>query len=81
MFSASIPNAKDSEDNELVFLIRARRGFTARLKELAQSSKDGSATVPAFVDGPYGCPPDPTEAATCVLIAGMGLPPILLHTC
>jgi ferric-chelate reductase len=50
------------------FLIRGREGFTGRLREHARDKK--TATVPAFVDGPYGCPPDLTQYSTCILIAG-----------
>jgi ferric-chelate reductase len=50
-----------------VFLIRARQGFTGRLRKLAAA---GQATVPAYIDGPYGCPPDLKRFSTCVLFAG-----------
>ncbi|KAI0758296.1 ferric reductase NAD binding domain-containing protein [Irpex lacteus] len=43
-------------------------GFTGRLREHAKNGK--TATVPAFVDGPYGCPPDLTRYSTSILVAG-----------
>ncbi|CDO68687.1 hypothetical protein BN946_scf184652.g14 [Trametes cinnabarina] len=69
---ASIPTALDGTDGpaekDVVFLIRGRRGFTGRLREHAERS--GQTRVPAFVDGPYGCPPDLSKYETCILIAG-----------
>ncbi|EKM59392.1 uncharacterized protein PHACADRAFT_169942 [Phanerochaete carnosa HHB-10118-sp] len=69
---ASIPDSLDtkgeSKDRDVVFLIRAREGFTGRLRDLAANS--GVCTVPAIVDGPYGCPPDLTQFTTSILIAG-----------
>ncbi|EMD40636.1 hypothetical protein CERSUDRAFT_111219 [Gelatoporia subvermispora B] len=69
---ASIPKALDGTEGpaekDVVFLIRGRSGFTGRLRDHAAQS--GVCTVPAFVDGPYGCPPDLTKYSTCVLIAG-----------
>ena len=69
---ASIPNALDGtsgdKEKDVVFLIRGRSGFTGRLRDHAE--KNGVCTVPAFVDGPYGCPPDLTKYNTCILIAG-----------
>ena len=70
---ASIPHSLDGRDDatekEVVFLIRGRNGFTGRLRKHAMEK--GSCSVPAFVDGPYGCPPDLTKFSTCILIAGM----------
>lgn len=69
---ASIPQSVDGQDNstdrEVVFLIRGRDGFTGRLREYA--SAGGVRSVPALVDGPYGCPPDLSKYTTCVLVAG-----------
>ncbi|KAH9899749.1 ferric reductase NAD binding domain-containing protein [Cubamyces lactineus] len=69
---ASIPTSLDGTDGpsekDVVFLIRGRRGFTGRLREHA--NRHGQSRVPAFVDGPYGCPPDLSGYSTCVLIAG-----------
>ncbi|GJE84448.1 ferric reductase family protein [Phanerochaete sordida] len=68
---ASIPESLDapdeSKERDVVFLIRAREGFTGRLRELAVN---GATTVPALVDGPYGCPPDLTRFSTSILVAG-----------
>ncbi|CAL1701427.1 unnamed protein product [Somion occarium] len=70
---ASIPDALDgttgSREKEVVFIIRGRNGFTGRLRDHA-CDNNGHSTVPALVDGPYGCPPDLTQYTTCVLIAG-----------
>ncbi|KAJ3554162.1 hypothetical protein NM688_g3250 [Phlebia brevispora] len=69
---ASIPHSlrgnDDSAEKDVVFLIRGRNGFTGRLREHARDK--GSAAVPAYIDGPYGCPPDLTTFSTCILIAG-----------
>lgn len=69
---ASIPDSlditNDSKDRDVVFLIRGREGFTGRLREYA--ADNGVCTVPALVDGPYGCPPDLTGFSTSILIAG-----------
>ncbi|KAL7282503.1 hypothetical protein ACG7TL_003974 [Trametes sanguinea] len=68
---ASIPKGLDGTDGpaekDVVFLIRGRRGFTGRLREHAERS--GLTRVPAFVDGPYGCPPDLSRYCTCILVA------------
>ena len=60
--------ADDSQDKEVVFLVRAREGFTGRLREHVVNN--GACTVPALVDGPYGCPPDLTRFSTSILVAG-----------
>ncbi|KAI0796559.1 ferric reductase NAD binding domain-containing protein [Abortiporus biennis] len=69
---ASIPQALDGtcgpDEKDVVFLIRGRSGFTGRLRD--QAAANGNHTVPAFIDGPYGCPPNLTGFSTCVLIAG-----------
>lgn len=66
---ASIPEVvNDQNDRDLVFLIRARSGFTGRLGK--QAVVDSPSRVSAFIDGPYGCPPNLRIYSTCVLIAG-----------
>ncbi|KAI0775988.1 hypothetical protein BD413DRAFT_257872 [Trametes elegans] len=69
---ASIPSAMDGTDGlkekDVVFLVRGRSGFTARLRDHATRNRE--TRVPAFVDGPYGCPPDLSKYSTCILIAG-----------
>jgi ferric-chelate reductase len=82
---ASIPDplkpTEASQDRDIVFLIRAREGFTSRLRELATK---GVCTVPALVDGPYGCPPDLTKYSTSILIAGACMSVItgsIRHSC
>lgn len=65
---ASIPSATDTTDQEVVFLIRGRSGFTGRLRDHA--TKNGTGTVVALLDGPYGHPPNLRSFSTCILIAG-----------
>lgn len=69
---ASIPNNVDGTDGhvekDVVFLIRGRTGFTKRLRDHAMQKAAGP--VSAYIDGPYGCPPDLKTFSTCVLIAG-----------
>ena len=69
---ASIPQSlnghDDNAEKDVVFLIRGRTGFTGRLREFA--SRNGICRVPAFVDGPYGCPPNLSNFSTCILVAG-----------
>ncbi|EJD01186.1 uncharacterized protein FOMMEDRAFT_90010 [Fomitiporia mediterranea MF3/22] len=69
---ASIPNSLDGTQKdcqEIVFLIRGHNGFTGRLREHALT-KGKETAVPAFIDGPYGNPPDLRKFSTCILIAG-----------
>ncbi|KAI0347380.1 hypothetical protein BDW22DRAFT_1404940 [Trametopsis cervina] len=71
---ATIPSKLDGteagfgEERDVSFIIRGRGGFTGRLRELAKSGQNS--TVPAFVDGPYGYPPDLTRFSTSILVAG-----------
>jgi len=51
---------------EIVFFINVRKGFTARLKEVALKGDE----VKAFIDGPYGPSPNLGPYDTSVLIAG-----------
>ena len=84
---ASIPDSLDGSagpaEKEVTFLIRGRSGFTGRLREHA-SFKGSAMSVPAFIDGPYGCPPDLRRFSTCILIAGGSgvsyILPLLLDT-
>jgi ferric-chelate reductase len=66
---------------ELVWVVRARDGFTRRLKEqiltknkhkISMGVTDVPLTceLPIFMDGPYGAPPDITRFETCVFMAG-----------
>ncbi|CAA7259897.1 unnamed protein product [Cyclocybe aegerita] len=61
-------DVNDNKERDAVFLIRGRSGFTERLRQHAKE-KHGS-RVPAFMDGPYGCPPDLRHYTTCILVAG-----------
>ncbi|GLB33682.1 putative FAD-binding domain containing protein [Lyophyllum shimeji] len=66
---ASIPERRSGTDEaDVVFLIRGRTGFTQRLRNHA--IKNSICSVPAYLDGPYGCPPDLRRFSTCILIAG-----------
>ncbi|KAF4619569.1 hypothetical protein D9613_005357 [Agrocybe pediades] len=66
---ASIPETcGESKERDVVFIVRGRSGFTQRLRD--QATKSHGSRVPAFLDGPYGCPPDLRRFSTCVLIAG-----------
>ncbi|TCD66927.1 hypothetical protein EIP91_000705 [Steccherinum ochraceum] len=64
----SLDGTEGPEEKEVSFIIRGRTGFTARLRDHATGN--GCKTVPALIDGPYGCPPDLTKYHTCILIAG-----------
>ena len=69
---ATIPTSLDGSpapaERDVVFLIRARNGFTRHLKEYAV--KGEKKTVTAIVDGPYGLPPTLHQFSTCILVAG-----------
>lgn len=52
----------------MIFIIRGREGFTSKLREHAKNGK--ATSVPAFVDGPYGYPPDLTQYSTAILVSG-----------
>lgn len=70
---ASIPELHtNTEDKSVVFLIRGRSGLTLRLRNHA--AQNGANTIPAFLDGPYGYPPDLRPFTTCILIAGQSDP-------
>ena len=66
--SSSLTGSDGSREKDVVFIIRARNGFTSRLRDYAAANP--GTYVPAFVDGPYGSPPDLRQYSTCVLIAG-----------
>ncbi|KIJ53374.1 hypothetical protein M422DRAFT_202279 [Sphaerobolus stellatus SS14] len=55
-------------EKELVFIIRARDGFTARLRDVARDHSGKSVNV--ILDGPYGAPPNLASFETVILIAG-----------
>jgi ferric-chelate reductase len=67
-----VPYALDGSDGpkakEVTFIIRARDGFTGRMRRAAAIR--GTFSVPAFIDGPYGCPPNLSRFSTCVLVSG-----------
>ncbi|KDQ18800.1 hypothetical protein BOTBODRAFT_170807 [Botryobasidium botryosum FD-172 SS1] len=68
--AARIRSGVGNREHELVFIIRARDGFTRRL--LQHATMEGASSVPlcAYVDGPYGCPPSLALYDMCILIAG-----------
>lgn len=66
---AIIPdNNNETKENELVFIIRVREGFTKRLRDHVHA--DGTCQLPVFMDGPYGAPSDITPYNTCIFLAG-----------
>ncbi|KAH6915311.1 ferric reductase NAD binding domain-containing protein [Coprinopsis sp. MPI-PUGE-AT-0042] len=68
---STIPENLDGtkpEEKEIVFLIKAHDGLTNRL--MRHASQNGSCTVTAYVDGPYGSPPDLHHYSTSILVAG-----------
>jgi ferric-chelate reductase len=60
-------------EKELVFLIKARQGFTGRLRDAARDASGSRKTVNVILDGPYGSPPDLSPFSTVVLMAGQCL--------
>ncbi|KAI0695921.1 hypothetical protein BC835DRAFT_921881 [Cytidiella melzeri] len=81
--SASLPTEKKVKENEfeLMWIVRARTGFTRRLKEhillknkhkieMGVTDVPLTCQLPIFMDGPYGAPPDITRFETCVFVAG-----------
>jgi NAD(P)H-flavin reductase len=59
-------------ENDLVFLIKVRNGFTKRLHDSVEQLRDvdGKAAFPVHIDGPYGSPPDVNVYEHVILIAG-----------
>ncbi|KAG9087759.1 hypothetical protein FRC06_002376 [Ceratobasidium sp. 370] len=55
-----------SNEQDLVFIIRTRDGFTKRLLEASETRQ----SIPVYVDGPYGAPPNLSHYSTCVFFAG-----------
>ncbi|KAH7104393.1 ferric reductase NAD binding domain-containing protein [Auriculariales sp. MPI-PUGE-AT-0066] len=58
------------EGAQVSFIIRAKKGMTAKLKNQAAKAGPTGLQVSAVVDGPYGSPPDLTTYSTAVIIAG-----------
>lgn len=70
---STIPENLDGtkpEEKEIVFLIKAHDGLTNRL--MRHANQNGTSTVTAYVDGPYGSPPDLHHYSTSILVAGTG---------
>ncbi|KAI0638308.1 ferric reductase NAD binding domain-containing protein [Trametes polyzona] len=66
--SKSLDGTEGPSEKDVVFIVRGRSGFTGRLRDHAE--RTGESRVAAFVDGPYGCPPDLSKYHTCILVAG-----------
>ena len=73
---SDVERAIEDEDVQMKFIIRARDGFTRRLFQFGWDTavdvgrgKDPRDIV-AYVDGPYGTPPDVGGYHSVVLIAG-----------
>ncbi|KAI0092058.1 ferric reductase NAD binding domain-containing protein [Irpex rosettiformis] len=74
---ATIPNddspndssARERKGKEMVWIIRARDGFTKRMRDYV-TGLGGKCQVPIFMHGPYGIPADITPFSTCVFVAG-----------
>lgn len=73
---ATIPNGDASDENggerkgkEMVWIVRARDGFTKRIGEYV-TGLGGKCQMPVFMHGPYGSPSDITPYSTCIFIAG-----------
>ena len=66
----------EEEDIQMKFIIRARDGFTRRLFQFGWDAAvdvgrgKEPRRISAFVDGPYGSPPDAGDYHSVVLIAG-----------
>jgi len=75
--SSSDEEASADDEHELTFIIRARDGFTKRLR--ADALGEVPVPIKAFIDGPYGCPPSLAHYSTCVLISGVYFVLMLIH--
>jgi ferric-chelate reductase len=64
----SLDGSAGAKEKDVTFLIRTRTGFTGRMR--AHALKAGKFSVPAFIDGPYGNPPDLSHYSTNILISG-----------
>lgn len=68
---ANVPSESTRSQNELLFIIKARDGFTKRLFTHVRGSKTGSqVSVECAIDGPYGRPPLLAGFSSVVLISG-----------
>ena len=68
-FSIANVSDDDAKYKKIVWIIRTCDGATKRLKDYADK-RNGIATAPLLMDGPYGAPPDITPFSTCVFFAG-----------
>ena len=67
--ASDIASINENESIFMRFIVHPRNGFTRRLREFAEDVGSGG-PISAFVDGPYGCPPDISAYEKVVLIAG-----------
>ncbi|KZO98048.1 hypothetical protein CALVIDRAFT_535651 [Calocera viscosa TUFC12733] len=67
---ASVPYTDGRKENDLVFVVRARDGFTKRLLAHMQREGKRKSIVECAVEGPYGYPPSLAHFSTAVLISG-----------
>lgn len=69
---ATIPTTEKNVPNELVFLIKVRNGFTKRLYQAISEARDRGEEFRfnAFIDGPYGSPPDLDSFSNIVVLTG-----------
>jgi ferric-chelate reductase len=66
--AGSLDGSDGPAEKEITFLVRTRGGFTQRMR--AQAQRQGKFDVPAYIDGPYGCPPDLSSFDTSILVCG-----------
>lgn len=66
---ASIPSHDSAEESDVIFLVRARDGFTGRLSTLAKAS-GGKVDIPCWLDGPYAIVQPSSSFNAVVLVAG-----------
>lgn len=66
----SVYQSPDPTDNTLHFALRARSGATYKLKKFLEEQKDSTATIPVFVEGPYGNEAPVKKHSSLLLMAG-----------
>ena len=62
-------NTASKRGKEMVWIIRARDGFTKRMRDHI-IGLGGQCQLPVFMHGPYGAPQSITSFSTCIFIAG-----------
>lgn len=80
----NLPSVYSSQDSQLVFYFKARRGLTRQLWDRA-ATKGSVSTIRIALDGPYGCPFNAKPYHSVLLVAaGIGVTavlPTLMHLC